>query len=111
MCFHCFLFHYSHSPHNDVSGNDGSHIRRWSHFYLFIYLFIYFFFFCIHCRGSYESQHTTHIKGGMRQKGREWEAQNSGDTETLGDLWKGEGWDGEHGVYKIVIHLRMNNLY
>ena len=24
-------------------------------------------------------------------------------TETLGDLWKGEGWDGEQGVYKMDI--------
>ena len=24
-------------------------------------------------------------------------------TETLGDLWKGEGWGGEHGVYKMDI--------
>ena len=24
-------------------------------------------------------------------------------TETLGDLWKGEGWDGEHGEYKMDI--------
>ena len=24
-------------------------------------------------------------------------------TETLGDLWKGEGWVGEHGVYKMDI--------
>ena len=24
-------------------------------------------------------------------------------TETLGDLWMGEGWDGEHGVYKMDI--------
>jgi len=22
---------YSHAPHNDVSFNDGTHIRRWSH--------------------------------------------------------------------------------
>jgi len=22
--------YYSHAPHNDVSVNDGSHIRRWS---------------------------------------------------------------------------------
>ena len=22
-------------------------------------------------------------------------------TETLGDLWKGEGWGGEQGVYKM----------
>ena len=22
-------------------------------------------------------------------------------TDTLGDLWKGEGWDGEHGEEKI----------
>ncbi len=22
-------------------------------------------------------------------------------TETSGDLWKGEGWDGEHRVYKM----------
>ena len=39
-----------------------------------------------------------HIKGGggMRPEGREWEGQNSGE-ETLGDLWKGEGWDGNMG--------------
>ena len=24
-------------------------------------------------------------------------------TETLGDLWKGKRWDGEHGVYKMDI--------
>jgi hypothetical protein len=24
-------FEYSHAPHNDVSVNDGPHIRRWSH--------------------------------------------------------------------------------
>ena len=24
-------------------------------------------------------------------------------TETLGDLWKGEGWGGEHGIYKMDI--------
>ena len=23
------------------------------------------------------------------------------ETETLGDLWKGEGWGGEYEVYKI----------
>ena len=25
------------------------------------------------------------------------------ETETPGDLWKGEGWGGEHGVYKMDI--------
>ena len=25
------ISNYSHAPHNDVSVNDGSHIRRWSH--------------------------------------------------------------------------------
>ena len=24
-------------------------------------------------------------------------------TETFGDLWKGEGWGGEHGEYKMDI--------
>ncbi len=24
-------------------------------------------------------------------------------TEILGDLWRGEGWGGEHGVYKMDI--------
>ena len=24
-------------------------------------------------------------------------------TETLGDLWKGEGWGGKHGEYKMDI--------
>ena len=41
--------------------------------------------------------------GDMRQEGREWEGQNSGDTETLGDLWKGEGWGREYGLYKMDI--------
>ena len=61
-----------------------------------------FFFFCRPCRGLYESEHTTHSKGGMRQDGREWEGQNSGE-QTLGNLWKGEGWGWEHGVYKMDI--------
>ena len=39
----------------------------------------------------------------MRQEGREREGQNSGGTETLGDLWKGEGWGEEHGEYKMDI--------
>ena len=26
-----------------------------------------------------------------------------GNRETSGDLWKGEGWGGEHGVYKMDI--------
>ena len=43
-------------------------------------------------------------RGGMRQEGREWEGQNSGEqTETLGDLWKGEGWGGEYWVNKMDI--------
>jgi len=25
------MLEYSHAPHNDVSVNDGPHIRRWSH--------------------------------------------------------------------------------
>ena len=31
---HCYISLnkiYSHAPHNDVSANDGPHIRRWSH--------------------------------------------------------------------------------
>ena len=28
---------------------------------------------------------------------------NQWGTDTLGDLWKGEGWDGEHGEYKMHI--------
>ena len=38
----------------------------------------------------------------MRQEGREWKGQNSGE-QTLGNLWKGEGWGWEHGVYKMDI--------
>jgi len=26
-----YLMKYSHAPHNDVSVNDGPHIRQWSH--------------------------------------------------------------------------------
>ena len=40
---------------------------------------MHFWVFCIHCRGSYESSHTTHSKGGMRQEGWEREVQNSGE--------------------------------
>jgi hypothetical protein len=28
---------YSHAPHNDVSVNDGPHIRRWSHNIIILY--------------------------------------------------------------------------
>ena len=28
---------YSHAPHNDVSVNDGPHIRRWSHRIIILY--------------------------------------------------------------------------
>ena len=60
------------------------------------------FFFNIQCQGSYKSQHTERItRGAGDKKGQEREAQNSGGTETLGDLWKGEGWGGVHGVYKM----------
>ena len=38
----------------------------------------------------------------MSQEGREREGQNSGE-QTFGDLWKGEGWCGEHGVNKMDI--------
>ena len=32
---------------------------------------------------------------------QEKKAQNSGGTETLGDLWKREGWGGVHRVNKM----------
>ena len=41
-----------------------------------------------------------HSKVGMRREGWEREGQNS-EEQTLRDLWKGEGWGGEHGVYKM----------
>ena len=34
-----------------------------------IFLFLYFFIFCIHCRGFYESKHTTHNKGAGDKRG------------------------------------------
>ena len=30
-CFSISVGEYSHAPQNDVSVNDGPHIRRWSH--------------------------------------------------------------------------------
>ena len=39
--------------------------------------------------------HETTVAGEGRTK--QWEA------ETFGDLWKGEGWGGEHGVYTMDI--------
>ena len=38
---------------------------------------------------THQEEHATGGEGGGRTK--QW------GTETLGDLWKGEGWDGEHG--------------
>ena len=43
-----------------------------------------------------------HSKGGMRQQGWEREGQNSVE-QTLGDLWKGEGWGRKHVVFKMDI--------
>ena len=48
---------------------------------------------CIPCRGSYESERTTHSKGDMRQDGREWEGQNSGEQRH----WEIRGRE-RHGV-------------
>ena len=36
----------------------------------------------------------------MRQEWREREGQNIGEQRHL-EIWKGEGWGGEHGVYKM----------
>ena len=50
----------------------------------------------------------------MGREGREWEGQNSGE-QTFGDLWKGEGWGGEHTpetdfffVYFVEARVRAN---
>jgi len=39
------LAKYSHAPHNDVSVNDGPHIRRWSHN---IIIFTFFYCYTVH---------------------------------------------------------------
>jgi len=57
-----------------------------------------FFGYIVEARMRANTQRTTRV--GRRQEGWEREGQNSGE-ETLGDLWKGEGWGGEHGVYKM----------
>ena len=57
-------------------------------------------FFCVHCRGSYESYHTECTTRGAGDKmGGEGRTKQWG-TESL-DLLKGEGWDGAHGVNKM----------
>ena len=40
------------------------------------------------------NKHRTYNKGDRRGNTKQW------GTET-GDLWKGEGWSGEHGVKKM----------
>ena len=35
------------------------------------------------------------MRGVGERRIKQWE------TETLGDLWNGEGWGGEHGEYKM----------
>ena len=44
-----------------------------------------------------------HSKGDMREEGVGVGRTKQWGTETLGDLWKGEGWGGEHRVYKMDI--------
>ena len=41
-----------------------------------------------------------HNKEGRRQVGWEKEGQHNGE-QSLGDLWKGEGWGGVHRVNKM----------
>ena len=31
LTYQLHIYIYSHAPHNDVSVNDGPHIRRWFH--------------------------------------------------------------------------------
>ena len=45
--------------------------------------------------------HTMHSKGRHETRGAGEGRTKQWGTETLGDLWKGDGWGGEHGVYKM----------
>ena len=31
VCIYIYIYMYMYAPHNDVSVNDGPHMRRWSH--------------------------------------------------------------------------------
>ena len=42
-------------------------------------------------------------QGGQETRGAGEGRTKQCGTETLGDLWKGEGWGREHGVYKMDI--------
>jgi len=57
-------------------------------------------FFCVHCRGSYESYHTECTTRGAGDKMAGEGRTKQWGTETL-DLGKGEEWDGVNGVNKM----------
>ena len=44
---------------------------------------------------------TQHASKGHETRGVGVERTKQWGTESLGDLWKGEGWGGEHGVNKV----------
>ena len=56
-------------------------------------MFFVFFEYLVEARVR---ANTTHSKGGLRRGAGVGRIKQWG-TETLGDLWKGEGWGGEHG--------------
>ena len=58
-------------------------------------LFNFLFVYIVEARVRANTQRTTRGAGEGRTK--HW------GTETLGDLWKGEGWGREHRVYKMDI--------
>ena len=64
---------------------------------------LFLLFFCMHCRGSYESEHTETQQGEYETRGVGEGRKKQWETQTLGYLWKGEGWRREHGVYKLDI--------
>ena len=59
---------------------------------LFFADFILFFVYIVEARVRANAQ-----QGGHETRGEGVGRTKQWGTETLGDLWKGEGWDGEHG--------------
>ena len=73
------------------------------HLFVFVaLLLLQFFFFIIYIFFGYLVESRVRANTQLTARGHETRGEGVGrtkqwGTETLGDLWKGKGWDGEHG--------------
>ena len=62
-----------------------------------------FFFFFVYLVEAHVRANTQRTARGDETRGAGVGRTKQWGTETLGDLWKREGWGGEHGEYKMDI--------